>query len=257
MTLAGWLFAELYFRNKPASFYTYQEGHEEQPEAKIDDNDLPESLVALIPLLIPILLIVLKTTCDMLLPEESPLLPILGFVGNANVALAIGALLAMAMLGKKIGKKVLSKITDMALREAGPIVFITAAGGALGEILKSSGSGDSLAQLVINTGMPFILIPFAISALLVIAQGSGTVAVVTAATLSAPIGMQLGIDPILIFLSSGAGARAFMHVNCSYFWVFTNCMGYDMKTGLKTLSLGNIFMSLGGLLATFIVSFWL
>ena len=62
---------------------------------------------------------------------------------------------------------------------------------------------------------------------------------------------------ILIFLASGAGARLCCHVNDSYFWVYTNCMGFDMKTGLKTLSISNLSMSLGGLLATFICSLWL
>ena len=115
-------------------------------------------------------------------------------------------------------------------------------------------SGDSLATMVVNTGLPFILIPFVISGLLKIVQGSGTVAVTTAATLCAPIAASLGLNPILIFLASGAGARACCHVNDSYFWVYTNCMGFDMKTGLKTLSISNVVMSLGGLCATFICS---
>ena len=96
-----------------------------------------------------------------------------------------------------------------------------------------------------------------ISGLLKVVQGSGTVAVTTAATLCAPIAASLGLDPILIFLASGAGARLCCHVNDSYFWVYTNCMGYDMKTGLKTLSISNVVMSLGGLAATFICSLWL
>ena len=146
---------------------------------------------------------------------------------------------------------------DSTLKDAGPIVFTTAAGGALGEVLSSSGAGDSLASMVISTGLPFILIPFVISGLLMIVQGSGTVAVTTAATLCAPIAASLGLNPILIFLASGAGARACCHVNDSFFWVYTNCMGFDMKTGLKTLSISNVFMALGGLCATFICSLWL
>ena len=71
---------------------------------------------------------------------------------------------------------------------------------------------------------------------------SGAVAVTTAATLCAPIASALGLDPILIFLASGAGARACCHVN------------YDMKGGLKTLSIANPFMALGGLFATFLAS---
>ena len=120
--------------------------------------------------------------------------------------------------------------------------------------LQQSHAGASLANLVINTGLPFILIPFVISGLLKIVQGSGTVAVVTAATLCAPIASKLGLNPILIFLASGAGARSCCHVNDSFFWVYTNCMGFDMKTGLRTLSISNVAMALGGLFATYIAS---
>lgn len=160
-----------------------------------------------------------------------------------------GPLAAAGLLGIDIGRAI--------LYGAFGAVFMTAAGGALGQVLKVSGAGDSLAQMVLNTGLPFILIPFVISGLLKVVQGSGTVAVTTAATLCAPIAASLGLDPILIFLASGAGARLCCHVNDSYFWVYTNCMGFDMKTGLKTLSISNLSMSLGGLLATFICSLWL
>jgi GntP family gluconate:H+ symporter len=258
MTLFGWIFAELYFKNKPDSYYSYREDVQEEEEASLeDDSDLPGTLASLLPLVVPIVLILLNTTCAMILPEESSILKITSFIGDSNVALAIGAILAIIMLGKRLGKAQVLKIMDKSLADAGSIVFITAAGGALGQVLKVSGAGDSLAQMVLNTGLPFILIPFVISGLLKVVQGSGTVAVTTAATLCAPIASSLGLDPILIFLASGAGARLCCHVNDSYFWVYTNCMGYDMKTGLKTLSISNLFMSLGGLVATFICSLWL
>ncbi|EAV1383779.1 GntT protein, partial [Salmonella enterica] len=257
MALAGWLFAEIYFKNKKDDFYTYQETEAQKPDVDMNSDDLPGSLASIMPLFVPILLIILNTSCSMLLPKTSPIAQVAAFIGDANIALAIGALLAIATLGKRLGHKAVMKVMDSSLKDAGPIVFITAAGGALGQVLKSSGAGDSIAHMVINLGLPFILIPFVISALLKVVQGSGTVSVITAATLSAPIGTQLGLDPILIFLASGAGARACCHVNDSYFWVYTNCMGFDMKTGLKTLSISNIFMSLGGLLATYIASLWL
>ena len=259
MTAFGWIFAELYFRNKPESYYTFRDDVKEEKSSMdlSDDKDLPGSLASLLPLLIPILLIVSNTTCSMLLPEGSPVLLITSFVGDSNIAMAIGAVLAIILLGKRMGTKKILSVMDSTLKDAGPIVFTTAAGGALGEVLSSSGAGDSLASMVISTGLPFILIPFVISGLLKIVQGSGTVAVTTAATLCAPIAASLGLNPILIFLASGAGARACCHVNDSFFWVYTNCMGFDMKTGLKTLSISNVFMAFGGLCATFICSLWL
>ena len=260
MTLAGWIFAEIYFRNKPDSYYSFRDEEEQKKDEALsieDDTDLPGTLASLLPLVVPILLILLNTTCGMMLPEDSPVMTVVSFVGDSNIALAIGAVLAIITLGKRLGGKVIIDVMDKTLKDAGPIVFITSAGGALGQVLKVSGAGDSLAQMVLNTGLPFILIPFVISGLLKVVQGSGTVAVTTAATLCAPIAASLGLDPILIFLASGAGARLCCHVNDSYFWVYTNCMGYDMKTGLKTLSISNVVMSLGGLAATFICSLWL
>ncbi len=259
MTAFGWIFAELYFRNKPESYYSYRDDvKDEETVASLDDDqDLPGSAASLLPLIVPILLIVANTTCSMLLPEESPVLLLTSFIGNSNIAMAIGAVLAIICLGKRMGGKKILSVMDATLKDAGPIVFTTAAGGALGEVLSVSGAGDSLAAMVVSTGLPFILIPFVISGLLKVVQGSGTVAVTTAATLCAPIAASLGLNPILIFLASGAGARACCHVNDSYFWVYTNCMGFDMKTGLKTLSISNIFMALGGLFATFLCSLWL
>ena len=259
MTAFGWIFAELYFRNKPESYYTFRDdAKEEESSMNIDDDtDLPKSLASLLPLLVPILLIVSNTTCSMLLPEGSPVLLVTSFIGDSNIAMAIGAVMAIILLGKRRGGKKILSVMDATLKDAGPIVFTTAAGGALGEVLSVSGAGDSLASMVISTGLPFILIPFVIAGLLKIVQGSGTVAVTTAATLCAPIAASLGLNPILIFLASGAGARACCHVNDSYFWVYTNCMGFDMKTGLKTLSISNVAMALGGLCATFICSLWL
>ena len=255
MTVGGLIFAETYLRTRPASYYNFNpDALKEEEEFDDSTDNLPGTLASLIPLVVPLLLIVGNTTAAMLLPKKHPILAVTKFIGDANVALAIGAVLAIITLGKRIGGKAVLKIMDQTLKDAGPIVFITSAGGALGQVLKASGAGASLAQMVINTGLPFILIPFVISGLLKIVQGSGTVAVTTAATLCAPIASSLGLNPILIFLASGAGARSCCHVNDSYFWVYTNCMGFDMKTGLKTLSIGNVFMALGGLVATYIAS---
>jgi GntP family gluconate:H+ symporter len=262
MTLFGWIFAEVYLRNKPESFYTFRNEEEKEKEevdenSLQDDSDLPGTWASLLPLILPIILILMKTTCSMLLPKGHYLLNITSFIGDSNIALAIGTVVAIMTLGNRLGKEQVLKIMDKSLSDAGSIVFITAAGGALGAVLKQSHAGASLANIVINTGMPFILIPFVISGLLKVIQGSGTVAVITAATLCAPIASKLGLSPILIFMASGAGARSCCHVNDSFFWVYTNCMGFDMKTGLKTLSVSNVAMALGGLFATYLASLWL
>jgi len=255
MALFGWAFAELYISRYPAEEVAPKAPETPGADEETDMTKLPGIWASLFPLILPIFLILANTTSKAMFPKDSTIVAVFSFIGDSNIALAAGVVACIILLGKRLGKETVLKSMDKALKEAGPIIFITAAGGALGEILKVSGTGAAMANAVISWGLPFILVPFTIAAMLKIVQGSGTVAVITAATLSAPLGTQLGMDPILIFLASGAGARSLCHVNDSYFWVFTNVNGYDMRTGLKTLSLSNISMAIGGLFATFIASF--
>lgn len=256
MTLFGWGFAQFYLAKKGDQFFSNDDTKEGMTQAVevTAQQDLPGMFAALFPLLVPMILILLNTTGSAILPKDSSFVKLTSFIGDANVALAFGVIACLICLGKRLGKEKMLQVMDGSLNEAGSIIFITASGGALGAVLSASGAGAAMAQAIAASGLPFILIPFAISVLLKIVQGSGTVAVVTAATLTAPLATQLGINPILIFLASGAGARSFCHVNDSFFWVFSKMNGYDMNTGLRTLSYANPFMALGGLLATLIVS---
>ena len=115
MTLAGWIFAEIYFRNKPDSYYSFRDEEEQKKDEALsieDDTDLPGTLASLLPLVVPILLILLNTTCGMMLPEDSPVMTIVSFVGDSNIALAIGAVLAIITLGKRLGGKVKRRRSD-------------------------------------------------------------------------------------------------------------------------------------------------
>jgi len=257
MTLFGWAWAMLYVAKKHPEAFQYHATDTETPADITNEADMPGTIPSLLPLLFPMILILLNTTSAMVLGKKHPVSEFFAFIGDANVALALGALLAIIMLGKRIGKEKVLKIMDASLTESGQIIFITAAGGSLGAILKVSGAGNAVAEFVAQSGLPFILIPFVISGLLKAIQGSGTVAVITAATLCAPMATQLNMDPILIFLATGAGARLICHVNDSFFWVFTKMNGYDMNMGLKTLSISGLPMALGGLFATWLVQMFM
>ncbi len=263
MTLGGWAWAQFVLPSYMEEYIPeeHSQGEGEGDEKKGEDTETmeveaPGLLVSAFPLLLPLVLILTHTTSKMVLPEGHPALGITGALGNANVAMILGAFSGLALLGKRCrerGKSPL-KIMDQSLKSAGPIIFITAAGGSLGSILKTSGAGGALADIIASSGLPFILVPFAISGLLKTIQGSGTVAVITAATLCLPIADQLQLDPILIALAAGSGARLICHVNDSYFWVFANMSGFDTKTALKTLSAANLFMAFSGLFATWVAS---
>ncbi|MGK2927733.1 MAG: GntP family permease [Lysobacterales bacterium] len=259
MTLGGWAWAQFVI---PRYMETYIPGEEEtaarkdESEMPAEEMPLPGAGVSAVPLLLPLFLILSDTTAGMTLPEGHAVLTVTGALGDANVAMVLGAASALLLLGKRLAAKGKSPLTiiDASLKSAGPIIFITAAGGSLGAILNTSGAGGAIAELIAGSGLPFILVPFAISGILKTIQGSGTIAVITAATLCLPIANQLQLDPILIALAAGSGARLICHVNDSYFWVFANMSGFDTKTALKTLSAANLAMAFAGLFATWIAS---
>ena len=111
------------------------------------------------------------------------------------------------------------------LASAGMIIFVTGAGGSLGQILKDSGTGAFIAEQLAAASIPIILLPFIISTLVRFVQGSGTVAMVTAAGICAPIVHAAGANPLLGAFACCIGACFFSYFNDSYFWVVNNLMG--------------------------------
>ncbi len=203
------------------------------------------AFVASLPLLVPLVLIILNTVSAAIDQnnqgvigtgeyEPSAWAEPLAFIGNPVVALVIGVLLAVYLLLPRWTPR--SKVQGWfaeAAASAGLILLITGAGGALGQVLRSSGVGDALAEAIAATPLPAFLVPFLIATLVRIAQGSGTVAMITAASVTAPLVSSLGIDPIVAALACTAGSMVFSYFNDSYFWVVTRFAGLDGTAALK------------------------
>lgn len=201
--------------------------------------------VASLPLLIPILLIVMNTVAaavdrsnqGVLAAEDyepsgwaEPLI----FIGNPVIALIIGIMLAVYLLLPRWTPrtKVHGWLADAAA-SAGLIILITGAGGAFGEVLRSSGVGDALADAIASISMPGFLVPFLVATLVRIAQGSGTVAMITAASVTAPIVGDIGVDPLIAALACCAGSMVLSYFNDSYFWVVTRFTGLNGTAALR------------------------
>lgn len=203
------------------------------------------AFVASLPLLVPLLLIILNTVSAAIDQNNQGVIGTgeydpsawavpLAFIGNPVVALVIGVLLAVYVLLPRWTPR--SKVQGWfaeAAASAGLILLITGAGGALGQVLRSSGVGDALAEAIAATPLPAFLVPFLIATLVRIAQGSGTVAMITAASVTAPLVTSLGIDPIVAALACTAGSMVFSYFNDSYFWVVTRFAGLDGTAALK------------------------
>lgn len=256
ITICVCLWAKFYLSRKPDSWYVQLESEKEKViRDDISEAEMPSFTRAIIPILLPIVLILASSVCDAFFPDDNALLPLVNFLGNKNIALALGVVSSVLCLGKFLPEKERWTPMNDSLKVAGPIVFITAAGGALAKIVSATGVGDTLATLMANSPIPVLLIPCLITGLSKFAQGSGSVAATMAAGLTVPLCEAGLITPLEAFLSISAGSSLGSHVNNSFFWVFSEFSGYDAKTTLKTLCVGqNVIMTLSGMIATFVVS---
>lgn len=221
-----------------------------------DAKDKPSALRSFLPVVVPLVLIVFKSISDF--PGapfgEGVAASVLRFVGEPVVALIIGMILSF-FLPKKFARELLSTTgwVGKSLTSAAVIIMITAAGGSFGMILRNSGIADILGESLAGANVG-IWLPFIIAAALKSAQGSSTVAIVTTASLIAPMMEALGfVSPVgraLAVMSLCSGAMVMSHVNDSFFWVVTQLSGMNVKTGCKLHGIGTL---LGGLTAMLVV----
>jgi GntP family gluconate:H+ symporter len=191
---------------------------------------------------------------------ESFFTVILKFCGNPVIALLIGAFMSFT-LPPKFDRKVLSStgwIGD-ALIVAAPIILITGAGGVFGKMLQNSGI-SALVSENLSTASWGIFLPFMMAFALKTAQGSSTVALITTASVVAPIMATLGLDTeylrVLTVLAIGAGALAISHANDSFFWVMTQMSGMSIKVGNQTHSLGTALLSFTAIGIIYLLTFF-
>ncbi|MHA6624027.1 GntP family permease [Pseudonocardia sichuanensis] len=203
------------------------------------------AFLASVPLLVPLLLIVANTVATAIDRNNQGALTgegyvasdwaaALAFIGNPVIALVIGIALAVYLLLPRWTPRgrVHNWLADAAA-SAGLIILITGAGGALGQVLRSSGVGDALAEAIAAISLPGVLVPFLVSTLVRLAQGSGTVAMITAASVTAPLVGSLGLSPLVAALACCAGALVTSYFNDSYFWVVTRFTGLDGTAALR------------------------
>ena len=221
-----------------------------------DLEKAPSFGIVLTTILLPLVLIMGGTVSAMTLEEGSQARDILGFIGASPMALFIGVLFAIAVLGFARGWGV-NKVEDVvssALPAIAAVILITGAGGTFGAVLTATGVADAVANLLVSTGLPIILLAWLMAAFIRAAQGSATVAALTAAPLLAPIMMTLELSApqmALVTVTVGIGSMAFSHVNDSLFWVWSRYFQVDTATTLKSYSVTTTFMSLVGLVVAF------
>lgn len=219
---------------------------------------LPSLLTVIAPILIPILLIALQSIASYPSApfDTGTLVDVLVFMGHPLTALFIGILFAVALVYKTTnGQERLGWIST-SLQDAGIIILITGAGGALGNILRAAELGN-LIETHFSEIQLGLFLPFILAAILKTAQGSSTVAIITTATIIAPLTPSLGLDTeiakALAVLAIGAGSMTVSHINDSYFWVVSQFSGMTTKTTLKSHTLATFFQGIVAIVLLYIL----
>ncbi len=210
-------------------------------------------------ILLPLLLIMASTVSPLWLGAEHKATAILSFLGHPFIALLIATLLAMGLLGRIDGfdKDDILAVANKGLEPAGVVILITGAGGAFKQLLIDSGVGDVLADIVADSQMPLVFLAFMIAALTRIAQGSATVAMITAAGLMAPITATQNLSPMmlaLLVIATSSGATILSHVNDSGFWLVSRYLGINERDTLRSWTVLTTIIALTGLTVTSVIS---
>ena len=221
---------------------------------------LPGTLQSFAPILLPIILIGLASVTDF--PSkpfgEGVIYQIIMFIGNPVVALMLGVFLSMSLIPKEEKKNTLKWVTQGVTDSAG-ILAITCAGSSFGAILKCMPIADSVGGLV-STGLG-VLIPFIIAMILKLAMGASTVAMITTASMMAPLMETMGftspLAKVIVVLAIGAGSMVASHANDSYFWVVSQFSDMKTEEAYKCQTGMTSVMGISVIIVLFIVSLFL
>ncbi len=273
---AGLTFAYLANRWMPIAMRPI--GDQPDPEP-LDDSQLPPLWLSILPVVLPVVLISMNTIVEasakslmrpqlqqagisraqqeeqlaewLRSPDEiaSPgarhlaqASGLTSMVGNANFALLLSCLIAVAMLVKqrRLALPEMAKAVEVALMSGGVIILITAAGGAFGDMLKVAKVGEAIQQLFAGAGgsggLLLLVLGFAIAAVLKTAQGSSTVAMITGSAMLAGIASpeSLGFHPVYLAIAIGGGSLVASWMNDSGFWIVAKMSGLTEIEALKS-----------------------
>lgn len=224
---------------------------------------LPSGFLSFAPIFMPIILMAIGSIAK-IAGVSGDFGVFLQFVGNPIIALAIGVIFAIFLLVSSGKMAEFDSLTNDTLKLVGPILFITAAGGVLGNVITQAGFVDYIKQNAHIISTAGIFFPFLISAILKTAQGSSTVAIITTASImgmfNAPdslmnaLGLTSEMAAALTVMAIAAGSMCVSHANDSYYWVVTNFTKLTPQQGYRTQTTLTFIMGVVGMLTVYLLS---
>lgn len=250
----------------------------DSPDARLEDiaaianktdKELPSLGWALLPAVFPLVTICIRSVVESFTKPNTTLtdsvflnkiLDVVLFFGDKNVAMLMGAIFALLVLAKqtKTTKGKLTAFVQTALMTGGGIILITASGGAFGGMLQQSGISQSIADATKSYQMALIPLAFLITAIVRTAQGSATVALITASGILAGMAQNanLGFHPVYLCLAIGSGAKLIPWMNDAGFWIACKTTNLTEREALKTIAPMQSLMGIAGVLLTMLAA-WL
>ncbi len=233
--VGGWLYGKRF--NKAEAYQIEASEAEIAATATESNENIPSFGLSMFTLLFPICIILLSNVVKAVLPADSMIVSIASFLGDKNIALLIGSVVAFVLLHTYFEKS-FSDVVIEAADSAGLILLITGAGGAFGSVINASGIGDFLVATMSNLSIPAVVLGFVLSALLRVSQGSTTVALVTTSSILGPAIVATGASPVLVGLAICAGGVGLSLPNDSGFWVLSRFGGISVKDTLNSWTIG-------------------
>lgn len=214
----------------------------------------PSTWLSFIPIALPILIIILKSFFGD--PDGNLIQKGLDFVGTPWIALLVGTAICFK-LPTKLNEEVTNTWVAKALSSAAEIMCITSAAGGFAKVLQATPIGETLADLVLGAGLPAILVPYLMAAMINLAQGSATVALTTVGGILAPMLPMLGLNPVIATLATAAGSLSFCHTNSSYFWCVTKLGGLKLNQSYRVVTFTSVLMGAVAMIMISLLSLFL
>jgi len=212
---------------------------------------------ALLVVLLPVLLILAATVADLLLASDQMTRKVADALGSPLAAMLLSVLLAYRALGTNCGfdRPTLLKFTEECLTPIAGILLVIGCGSGFGKVMSASGAGDAIAAFARNARVSPLIYGWLIAAVIRIATGSATVAIITAAGIVAPaVAGDLALNRNLLVISMGAGSLILSHVNDGGFWLVREYLGLSVADTFKSWTLAETVLSVSGLLISLLLN---
>lgn len=243
------LVAANYF-GKQASMQIMEQ--ESSNPAAVTTQSMPSGGLSLFVLLFPILLILVGSLMAEFLPKENSFRSVMAFLGDKNVAMLLGVAVAAITL-KSYCRKTFDELVNEGGANAGLLILIVGAGGSFGAIINGSGIATYLVNVLSSMNLSYLWLGFLLTAILRAAQGSATVAAVTASSILAPMLASSSDNPVMVGLAICCGSMCFSFPNDSGFWVISRFSGLNVPQMLRAWTLTSTLLGFLGFACTLLL----